>query len=99
MWEATEGACKMDKRPNKGWFFGMLVPADILLSWGIFYICDMWLVGILGPDIIVYENWFGDLDNPVRYRFGICSVELLITLLQAILFVWIEIKLYKKKKR
>lgn len=45
-----------------------------------------------------YENWLGNLDNPVVYRFGIGSVEILITLLQAVLFVYIEIMLYKKEK-
>lgn len=88
----------MNKRQNRVWLVGIILLADILLSWVIFYICDMWLMEIFGPDIIVYENWFGELDNPVRYRFGIGSVELLLTLLQAVWFVWIEIKLYKKKK-
>lgn len=95
--KATEGVREMDKRHNKGWLFGMLIPADLLLSWGIFFICDM-LSWRIGPDIVVYENWFGDLDNPVRYRFGTGSVELLLALLQAFLFVWVERKLYKKEK-
>lgn len=88
----------MNKGYNKVWVWGIILLADILLSWVIFYICDMWLSDIFGPDIIVYENWFGDLDNPVEYRFGIGSVEILTTLLQAVLFMYIEITLYKKKK-
>ncbi len=86
-----------NKKHSRGWLFGMLVPADLLLSWVIFFICDM-LSWRIGSDIIVYENWFGDLENPVRYHFGIGSVELLFALLQAILFVWVERKLYKKEK-
>lgn len=86
-----------NKKHSRVWHFGMLVPADLLLSWGIFFICDM-LSWRIGPDIIVYENWFGELENPVRYRFGIGSVELLLALFQAILFVWVERKLYKKEK-
>ena len=88
----------MNKRRNRVCLFGIILLADILLSWIIFFICDMWLMDIFGLDIIVYENWFGELDNPVRYRFGIGSMEMLLTLLQAVLFVWIEVTLYKKKK-
>lgn len=85
----------MSKKKNMVW---LIILADILLSWVIFFICDMWLSWRIGPDVIVYENWFGDLENSVVYRFGIGSVELLISLLQVVLFVWIEIRLYKKKK-
>ena len=88
----------MNRKLNRTWLWGILLPVDILLSWVFFYLCDMWLMDIFGPDVIVYENWFGDIENPVVYRFGRCSAELLIALLQAVLFVWIEVILYKKKK-
>ncbi len=88
----------MNKGYNRVWFGGIILLADILLSWIFFSICDMWLCDIFGSDIVEYENWLGNLDNPVAYRFGIGSVEILITLLQAVLFVYIEIMLYKKEK-
>lgn len=89
---------KMNKKYNTVWFRGTLLLLDILLSWGVFYVCDMWLSSIFGPDIVEYENWFGTLDNTVSYRFGIGSVEIMLTLLQAALFLYIESALYKKKK-
>jgi len=88
----------MEKKRNRVWILGLIVLADLLLSWVIFYVCDMWLMDILGPDIIEYENWFGDIEDTVVYRFGTCSAELLFALLQAILFVCIEVVLYKRKK-
>lgn len=88
----------MNKSHNKIWLQGIIPLVDILLSWAVFYICIMWLSDIFGPDIIEYENWFGDLENPVKHRFGIGSVEILLTLIQAFLFVCLEIILYKKKK-
>ena len=87
----------MNKKYNMAWLRGILLLLDILLSWGVFFVCDMWLSNIFGLDIVEYENWFGTLDNTVSYRFGIGSVEILITLLQAALFLYIEIALYKKK--
>lgn len=91
---------KVNQKQSRAWLLGLIILADILFSWVFFYLCDMWLKDIFGPDIIEYENWFGDIDieDTVVYRFGICSVELLITLLQAVLFVGIEVILYKKKK-
>lgn len=76
---------------------GIILLLDILLSWVVFYVCDMWLSNIFGPDIVEYENWFGDLENTVAYRFGIGSVEILLALLQAVLFIYIEIARHKKK--
>ncbi len=88
----------MKEKHNREKLWGIILLIDILLSWAIFYICDMWLCDVFGPDFVIYENWSGDLNDPEKYRFGIGSVEILIALLQAILFVCVEIMLYKKKK-
>ena len=72
----------------------LLILLDIILSWIVFYICDMKLS--LGPDIIEYENWFGTIENPIQYRFGTGSLEITLSLVQMIIFAVIEARRAKK---
>ena len=50
---------------------------------------------IFGPDFIELENWFGELDETIRYRFGAGSAETLFILIRAIGFIIVQKKLLK----
>ena len=51
---------------------------------------------ILGADFIEYENWFGELDKTIKYRFGAGSAELLFILIRAICFIIAQKKILKE---
>ena len=54
---------------------------------------------IFGFDFIEYENWFGELDEPIQYRFGAGSAEILFILLRVIGFTIAQCKLLKEQKK
>ena len=39
---------------------------------------------LFGADIIEYENWGGELKDPIRYKFGVGSFEFLFVAVKAI---------------
>ena len=45
---------------------------------------------IVGYDITEYENWYGTLENPVVYKFGIGCYEYLFVFIKAIVFIVLE---------
>ncbi|MCR4792955.1 MAG: hypothetical protein K5871_09395 [Lachnospiraceae bacterium] len=54
---------------------------------------------IFGFDFIEYENWFGELNDPIRYRFGAGSAEVVFILLRIIGFVIAQCKLLKGQSK
>ena len=50
---------------------------------------------IFGPDFIELENWFGELDETIRYRFGAGSAEIIFILIRAIGFIIAQKKILK----
>ena len=50
---------------------------------------------IAGPDFLVLEDWSGTLSNPIRYRFGAGSCELVFILARVITFIILQINLLK----
>ena len=56
---------------------------------------------LFGSDVIEYENWFGEMEDTIRYRFGVGSFEFLFVVVKAIIIFLIEIrriKAFKGKK-
>ena len=51
---------------------------------------------IFGPDFIEYENWYGTLDQTIRYRFGAGSVEITLIVLKTFGCILAQSKLLKK---
>ena len=51
---------------------------------------------IFGSDIIEYEDWFGKMENTIRYRFGVGSFEFLFVAVKAIILFLIEIRMIKR---
>lgn len=54
---------------------------------------------IFGPDFIELENWFGELDETIRYRFGAGSAEIIFILIRAIGFIIAQKKLLKRHSK
>ncbi|MCR5686075.1 MAG: hypothetical protein K6G81_11805 [Lachnospiraceae bacterium] len=54
---------------------------------------------IFGSDFIEYENWFGELDETIKYRFGAGSAEILFIILRVIGFTIAQIKLLKGQRK
>ena len=54
---------------------------------------------IFGSDFIEYENWFGNLDETIKYRFGAGSAEILFILIRVIGFAIAQYKLLKEQSK
>lgn len=72
----------------------ILVLIDIILLVLLLYLHNMFW-HIFGPDFIELENWFGELDETIRYRFGAGSAETLFILIRAISFIIVQKKILK----
>lgn len=49
----------------------------------------------VGGDVVEYENWFGDLSNPIEYRFGEGCWEITILLFKMVFFIVCQCKILK----
>ncbi len=76
----------------------LIVTDIILLVLFVLYIPYIFR-DIFGFDFIEYENWFGELDEPIQYRFGAGSAEILFILLRGIGFTITQCKLLKEHKK
>ena len=54
---------------------------------------------IFGADFIEYENWFGELDEPIKYRFGAGSAEITFIIIKFIGFIITQCKLLKGQNK
>ena len=54
---------------------------------------------IFGADFIEYENWFGELDEPIKYRFGAGSAEITFIIIKFIGFIIAQCKLLKGQNK
>ncbi len=51
---------------------------------------------LFGSDVIEYENWFGEMEDTIRYRFGVGSFEFLFVAVKAIVLFLMEIRMIKR---
>ena len=77
----------------------ILIITDILLLVLFVLIIPNLFWHIFGSDFIEYENWFGELDNPIRYRFGAGSAEIAYILIRIIGFIIAQCKLLKGQNK
>ena len=54
---------------------------------------------IFGFDFIEYENWFGELDETISYRFGAGSAEILFILIRFTGFTIAQFKILKGQSK
>jgi len=70
----------------------------IFLVLFVFFI-PSFLRSTVGFDVIEYENWFGDIENPIRCRFGAGCCELTIILARLIGFIIVQCKILKENSK
>ena len=73
----------------------MIIIIDIIFLVLFIFLLPNLLWHIAGPDFIVLENWSGTLSNPIRYRFGAGSFELVFIFARVITFIILQINLLK----
>ena len=77
----------------------MLIILDmILLVLFVFFITGF-LRSFIGPDVIEYENWNGEFENPLVLRLGSGFWGLMIILIRMIGFIILQNKLLKGNSR
>jgi hypothetical protein len=80
---------------NKKVVSGILIIVDIILLVLFVLYLHYIFCHIFGPDFIELENWFGELDETIRYRFGAGSAEIIFILIRAIGFIIAQHKILK----
>ena len=54
---------------------------------------------VFGADFIEYENWFGELDETIKYRFGAGSAEISFIILRTIGFIIVQCKMLRGQSK
>ena len=77
----------------------MLIVLDmIMLLLFVFVLSDL-LKSLVGVDIIEYENWNGQLEDPLSLRLGSGFWELMFILFRMIVFIFAQKKLLKGRSK
>lgn len=76
----------------KKWFLpAVTLCADMMISLLLLRFVFEFIAFNIPWDFVEYENWTGELENPIRCTFGAGSVELTLCLCKLIVFVVFEI--------
>ncbi|MDD5899322.1 MAG: hypothetical protein PUC73_00205 [Lachnospiraceae bacterium] len=86
----------MDKK--NAFFAVAMMGADALLLIAFIAVGPDILQNLAGYDVTVYENWNGELANPVVYRFGAGCWEYTIVFLRLLAFLAIQTVVTIKKQ-
>ena len=77
----------------------MLIVIDLILLLLFVFVITGFLRSAVGTDVIEYENWNGELENPLVLRLGSGFWGLVIILIRMIGFIICQIKLLKDNCR
>ena len=77
----------------------MLIILDMILLVLFVFVLTGFLRSAIGPDVIEYENWNGQLENPLVLRLGSGFWGLVIILIRMIGFIIWQKKLLKGNSR
>lgn len=77
----------------------ILIVADVILLVLSVFVLKGFLRSVAGFDVIEYENWNGQIENPLVLRLGCGFWGLMIILVRLIVFIICQIKLLKGKSR
>ena len=77
----------------------MLIVLDMILLVLFVFVLTSFLRSSIGPDVIEYENWNGQLENPLVLRLGSGFWGLVIILIRMIGFTIWQNKLLKGNSR
>lgn len=73
----------------------VLIVLDMILLILFVFVLTGFLRSVIGADVIEYENWNGELDNPLVLRLGSGFWGLMIILVRFIVFTIFQRKLLK----
>ena len=73
----------------------MLIVLDMILLVLFVFVLTGFLRSVIGADVIEYENWNGELDNPLVLRLGSGFWGLMIILVRFIVFTILQRKILK----
>lgn len=73
----------------------MLIVLDMILLVLFVFVLTGFLRSVIGADVIEYENWNGELDNPLVLRLGSGFWGLMIILVRFIVFTILQRRLLK----
>ncbi len=77
----------------------MSIVADMILLAFFVFVLIGFLRSVVGADVIEYENWNGQIGNPLVLRLGDGFWELMFILIRLIVFVICQVKLLKSNSR
>ena len=84
---------------NKKIISAIFIISDIiLLALFVLYIPYVFR-HIFGSDFIEYENWFGELDDTIKYRFGAGSAEIAFISIKIIGFIIAQCRSLKEQSK
>ena len=73
----------------------LLIVLDMILLVLFVFVLTGFLRSVIGADVIEYENWNGELDNPLVLRLGSGFWGLMIILVRFIVFTILQRKILK----
>ena len=73
----------------------VLIVLDMILLVLFVFVLTGFLRSVIGADVIEYENWNGELDNPLVLRLGSGFWGLMIILVRFIVFTILQRRLLK----
>ena len=77
----------------------MLIVADMILLVLSVFVLKGFLRSVAGFDVIEYENWNGEIENPLVLRLGCGFWGLMIILVRLIGFIICQVKILKGNSR
>lgn len=77
----------------------VLVVVDIIILVLFVLFLHYIFLHIFGPDFIEYEDYFGQMDSTIDYRFGAGSAEIAFILIRVIGFIIAQRKLLKEQSK
>ena len=91
-----------EKSPRKIWVYSLetviFAAADILILLGFLIFLTDILKDMVGLDYIELENWYGDIENPIRCRFGIGCCQYTFELVKFIVLIVLHKRMIKVHK-
>lgn len=77
----------------------MLIVLDVIMLLLFVFVLTGFLSSVFGADIIEYENWNGQLENPLELRLGSGFWGLMFILVRMIVFIFTQKKLLKGRSK
>ena len=85
----------MNNVSEKKWIL-LRAGINVICSFLIFFVFRNVFWNIFGSDVIEYENWFGDIENPIQYTFGSGSAMIVLNFVLMAVFLVLNIICYRR---